>query len=101
MEPAGFDRELLGMHAGEEKSFILGWPAESQSIYAGKEAQFHVKLNSVQGYEKPALDDALAQLVGPDYTTQSTICDSRSARAYRRMNRIAPAAAMSTRCSTR
>jgi trigger factor len=69
MEPAGFDRELLGMHAGEEKSFILGWPAESQSIYAGKEAQFHVKLNSVQGYEKPALDDALAQLVGPDYNT--------------------------------
>ena len=69
MEPAGFDRELLGMRAGEEKSFILGWPADSQSIYAGKEAQFHVTINSVQGYEKPEIDDALAQLVGPDYAT--------------------------------
>jgi len=69
MEPAGFDRELLGMRAGEEKTFVLGWPADSQSIYAGKEAQFNVKINSVQGYEKPEIDDALAQLVGPDYAT--------------------------------
>ena len=69
MEPAGFDRELLGMRAGEEKDFVLGWPADSQSIYAGKQAQFHVKINNVQGYEKPELDDALAQLVGPDYAT--------------------------------
>ncbi len=69
MEPAGFDRELLGMRAGEEKSFVLGWPADGQSIYAGKQAQFSVKLNSVQGYEKPPVDDALAQLVGPDYAT--------------------------------
>ena len=69
MEPAGFDRELLGMRAGEEKSFVLGWPADGQSIYAGKQAQFNVKLNSVQGYEKPPVDDALAQLVGPDYAT--------------------------------
>lgn len=76
MEPAGFDRELLGMRAGEEKHFALGWPADSQSIYAGKEAQFYVKVNSVQGYEKPALDDALAQLVGPDYNTLDDLRES-------------------------
>lgn len=69
MEPAGFDRELLGMRAGEAKEFVLGWPAEGQSIYAGKQARFNVKVNNVQGYEKPDLDDALAQLVGPDYAT--------------------------------
>ncbi|HHW86656.1 MAG TPA: trigger factor [Chloroflexi bacterium] len=76
MEPAGFDRELLGMRAGEEKTFTLGWPADSQSIYAGKEAQFHVKVNSVQGYEKPPLDDALAQLVGPDFNTLDDLRES-------------------------
>lgn len=69
MEPAGFDRELLGMKAGEEKEFVLGWPAESQSIYAGKEANFTVTVKSVQAYEKPELNDEFAKLVGPDYET--------------------------------
>ena len=32
MEPAGFDQELLGLKAGDEKSFVLGWPADVQSI---------------------------------------------------------------------
>lgn len=76
MEPAGFDRQLLGMRAGEEKDFTLGWPADSQSIYAGKEAQFHVKINSVQSYEKPPLDDSLAQLVGPDFNTIDDLRES-------------------------
>ena len=69
MEPAGFDRELLGMRAGEEKEFVVEWPANTQSIYAGKRAQFHVKVSNVQGYEKPELNDAFAKLVGPDYET--------------------------------
>ncbi len=69
MEPAGFDRELLGMSAGEEKEFVLGWPAESQSIYAGKQAQFRVKINRVESYDKPALNDDFAKLIGPDYET--------------------------------
>lgn len=69
MEPAGFDRELLEMKAGEEKVFVLGWPADSQSIYAGKEANFTVTVKSVQAYEKPELNDEFAKLVGPDYET--------------------------------
>ena len=69
MEPAGFDRELLGMKAGESKEFVLGWPADSQSIYAGKQATFNVTIKSVQAYEKPELNDDFAKLVGPDYET--------------------------------
>ncbi|MCB0065530.1 MAG: trigger factor [Caldilineaceae bacterium] len=69
MEPAGFDRELLGMKAGESKEFVLGWPADSQSIYAGKQATFNVTVKSVQAYEKPELNDYFAKLVGPDYET--------------------------------
>ncbi|MFN3979712.1 MAG: trigger factor [Caldilinea sp.] len=69
MEPAGFDRELIGMRAGEEKEFVVEWPADTQSIYAGKRARFHVEVTSVEGYEKPELDDNFAQLLGPDYET--------------------------------
>lgn len=76
MEPAGFDRELIGMRAGEEKEFVVEWPADTQSIYAGKRARFHVEMTSVEGYEKPELDDDFAKLVGPDY---ETIDDLRNA----------------------
>jgi trigger factor len=69
MEPPGFDQALLGLTTGEEKEFNLSWPADSQSVYAGKTARFNVKVNSIKSFEKPALDDAFAQLVGPDFAT--------------------------------
>jgi trigger factor len=69
MEPPGFDEALLGIAPGEEKEFTLSWPPESQSIHAGKSARFRVKVNSIQAYEKPELNDEFAQLVGPDFAT--------------------------------
>jgi trigger factor len=69
MEPPGFDEALLGMVPGDEKDFTLTWPADSQSIYAGKAANFHVKLHKIQAHAAPALDDAFAQLIGPDFPT--------------------------------
>ncbi len=69
MEPAGFDQELLGLIPGEEKEFNLTWPADSQSVYAGKTARFNVKVHTIKSFEKPELDDAFAQLVGPDFVT--------------------------------
>lgn len=69
MEPTGFDEALLGITPGEEKEFVLSWAPDSQSVYAGKSARFHVKLNSIKAYEKPELNDAFAQLVGPDFAT--------------------------------
>ena len=57
------------MRAGEEKDFILEWPADSQSIHAGKEAKFHVKVHKIQGATEPALDDSFAQMVGPEFET--------------------------------
>lgn len=76
MEPAGFDEALIGLAPGEEKEFVLGWPADSQSIYAGKEAKFHVRVNGIQAYEKPELNDDLAALVGPDYETLEDLKNS-------------------------
>jgi len=69
MEPAGFDEALLGLTPGEEKEFFLTWAPDSQSVYAGKSARFHVKLNSIKAYEKPELNDEFAQLIGPDFAT--------------------------------
>lgn len=69
MDPPGFDQALLGMRPGEEKEFVLGWPAESQSIHAGKQAKFNVKLHKIQANTQPALDDAFAQMIGPEFQT--------------------------------
>lgn len=69
MEPPGFDEALLGMRPGEQKEFTLEWPADSQSIYAGKKAKFNVTLHTIQAHSKPELNDEFAQLVGPDFKT--------------------------------
>lgn len=69
MEPPGFDAELIGMRVDEAKEFLLGWPTDSQSIYAGKTARFVVKVKVVQAYEKPELTDDLAKMVNPDFET--------------------------------
>ncbi len=69
MEPPGFDEALIGLTKGETKQFELGWPAEGQSIYAGKQATFTVTVKDVQAYEAPELNDDLAKLVGPDFET--------------------------------
>ena len=67
MDPPGFDEALLGLAAGDEKDFTLGWPADSQSIHAGKQANFHVKIHKISGTSQPALDDSFAQMVGPEF----------------------------------
>jgi trigger factor len=69
MEPPGFDEHLIGLSEGEIRQFVLGWPAEGQSIYAGKQATFTVTVKDVQAYEAPELNDDLAKLVGPDFET--------------------------------
>lgn len=69
MDPPGFDEALIGMTPGETKEFVLSWPAESQSIHAGKEATFNVTVKQIQAYAKPVLDDALAAEIEPETTT--------------------------------
>lgn len=89
LEPAGFDEQLLGMRPGEEKEFVLNWPAESRSIYAGKQARFNVHLKAIQANTVPEPDDAFAQMVGPDFATlddlknniRTTLQESRKSQA--------------------
>jgi trigger factor len=76
MEPPGFDEALLGLKAGDEKEFVLSWPAEGQSMYAGKQARFQVKVNHIQAYQKAELTDEFAQTIGPDFNTIEDLKES-------------------------
>ena len=69
MEPPGFDEAVDWFSQRRDQGFVLGWPAEGQSIYAGKQATFTVTVKEVQAYEAPELNDDLAKLVGPDFET--------------------------------
>jgi len=61
----GFEEQLLGMEAGEEKSFTLTLP---QDFYipeiAGKEAQFKVKVKKIEKPEYKKIDDEFAKGLG-------------------------------------
>ncbi len=80
MDPPGFDQALVGMQKGESKEVLLSWPAESQSIHAGKEATFALNLKAIQRYDKPALDDAFAALVDEETPTLDALRAKVSAR---------------------
>jgi trigger factor len=59
----GFHDEIVGMSAGEEKSFVLTVPEED---VAGQEAEIDVHVHTVREEDRPPLDDELAMMVG-DY----------------------------------
>jgi len=64
----GFAEQLVGLSAGDEKSFVLTMPADHRDPeVAGKPAQFSVVLHWVKERELPALEDEFAQQVG-EYT---------------------------------
>lgn len=69
MEPPGLDDQILGETPGTNKKFELSWPEDSQSMYAGKTANFELNIKSVQSYETPEMTDEIAQQVGPDFET--------------------------------
>ena len=89
MEPPGFDEKLIGLSAGQTDQFVLGWPAEGQSMYAGKEATFTVTVKKVEAYKKPELNDDLAKLAGPDFETLEDLKTSiRSSAEAGEKNRL-------------
>ena len=61
----GFEESIVGMKAGEEKEFKATFPETSpQKNLAGKEADFKVKMISVQKIELPELNDEFAKELG-------------------------------------
>ncbi len=57
----GFEDQLIGMKAGEEKNIDITFPKDYTPELAGKPVVFHVKVNEVKVKEVPALDDEFAK----------------------------------------
>ena len=57
----GFEDQLIGMKAGEEKDIDITFPENYTPELAGKPVVFHVKVNEVKVKEIPALDDEFAK----------------------------------------
>lgn len=67
----GFEEELVGMKANEEKTFDLTFPADYGSKeLASKKVTFTVTVTKVQEVVEPKLDDAFAATIGPFKTLQ-------------------------------
>ncbi len=61
----GFEENIIGMKAGEEKEFNLKFPENYHAKHlAGKESQFQVKMKAVQKREVPKIDDEFARSLG-------------------------------------
>ncbi len=66
---AAFIDNLVGMSAGDDKTFTISFPEDHEETeLAGKEADFEIALLDVKERELPPLDDDLAKLEG-DYET--------------------------------
>ena len=73
----GFEDQVVGMKAGEEKDVDITFPEDYAPELAGKAAVFHVKVNEVKFKELPELDDEFAKDVSEFDTIDELRADTR------------------------
>ncbi len=74
----GFEEQVVGMTAGEEKDIDITFPENYHAELAGKPVVFHVKLNKVTVTNVPALDDEFAKDVSEFDTLEELKADIRA-----------------------
>ena len=74
----GFEEQVVGMTAGEEKDINITFPEDYAAELAGKPVVFHVKLNKVTVTNVPALDDEFAKDVSEFETLEALKEDIRA-----------------------
>ncbi len=75
----GFEEQMVGMSIGEEKDLNVTFPTEYHAPdLAGKEAVFHVKVNSITDTQLPALDDDFAKDISEFDTLDAYKADVRA-----------------------
>ncbi|MBQ3503897.1 MAG: trigger factor, partial [Oscillospiraceae bacterium] len=74
----GFEEQVVGMTAGEEKDINVTFPEDYAAELAGKAVVFHVKLNKVTVTNVPALDDEFAKDVSEFDTLEELKADIRA-----------------------
>ena len=74
----GFEEQIVGMTAGEEKDIDITFPEDYHKELAGKAVVFHVKLNKVTVTNVPAQDDEFAKDVSEFDTLEELKNDIRA-----------------------
>ncbi|MBR5022196.1 MAG: trigger factor [Oscillospiraceae bacterium] len=74
----GFEEQIVGMTAGEEKDIDITFPEDYHAELAGKAVVFHVKLNKVTVTNLPAQDDEFAKDVSEFSTIDELKADIRA-----------------------
>ena len=87
----GFEEQVVGMSAGEEKDIDITFPEDYHADLAGKPVVFHVKVNKVTVTNVPAKDDEFAKDVSEFETLEELKADIR-AKALERAQKQADSA---------
>ncbi len=74
----GFEEQIVGMSAGEEKDIDITFPENYHEELAGKAVVFHVKVNKVTETIVPAMDDEFAKDVSEFDTLEALKADIRA-----------------------
>ena len=74
----GFEEQLVGLKAGEEKDINVKFPEEYSAPLAGKDAVFAVKIKAVQIKEVPAMDDEFAKDISDFDTLDALKADKKA-----------------------
>ncbi len=84
----GFEEQIVGMSAGEEKDIDITFPEDYHKDLAGKAVVFHVKVNKVTETIVPEMDDEFAKDVSEFDTLEALKADIR-AKALERAEKTA------------
>ncbi len=74
----GFEEQVVGMSAGEEKDIDITFPEDYHAELAGKAVVFHVKVNKITATNVPAQDDEFAKDVSDFDTLEELKADIRA-----------------------
>ncbi len=80
----GFEEQIIGMKAGEEKDLDITFPEDYHADLAGKAVVFHVKVNEVKESQAPAVDDEFAKDVSEFETLEAFRADLKEKVTQRR-----------------
>ena len=84
----GFEEQIVGMKAGEEKDIDITFPEDYHADLAGKPVVFHVKVNEVKEPQEPVVDDEFAKDVSEFETLEAFRADLKAKLVERREAQI-------------
>ena len=84
----GFEEQVVGMSAGEEKDIDITFPENYHKDLAGKPVVFHVKVNKVTVTNVPQQDDELAKDVSEFESLEELKADIRAKALERAQKQV-------------